>query len=306
MIRPIIEYGSLLYNNCSLHDSNRIEGVQRKAALLCTGAIRRTESKKLMTELNWDSLAQRRAYVKLCVLYKICKNFSPHYLGRKYLVTSTSARASRLNTAASHRLFEPLCRLSCYQSSLFPSTIKLWNALPSGVAETSSIMMFKIAIRTHLMLATSETKIGSYKLLSTGRLGITLTQLRLGLSPLNHHLFTYNIADNPFCSSCGSVFEFETTVHYFCTCRNYDVERALLRNNITCLLSNLSLSCSVDFDIENDVSYTALLLNGFSSLNVSFITADNATSIEAKFNSQLYNHVIRFMYNTARFAPRCV
>ena len=56
MIRPIIEYGSMLYNNCSLHHFNCSEGVQRKAALICTGAIKRTESKQLMTELNWDSL----------------------------------------------------------------------------------------------------------------------------------------------------------------------------------------------------------------------------------------------------------
>ena len=168
MIRPNIEYGSVLYNNFSLHDSNRIEGVQRKAALICTGAIKRTESKKLLTELNWDSLSQRRAFVKLCILHKILKCMSPPYLGHEYIVTS-SKRASRLNTDALHRLFQPLCRLSCHQSSLFPSTIKRWNALPSDVAGCSSVMLYTISLRSNLMLSqyNCQSRKGSYNLLST-------------------------------------------------------------------------------------------------------------------------------------------
>ena len=308
MIRPIIEYGSMLYNNCSLHDSNRIEGVQRKAALICTGAIKRTESKKLMTELNWDSLSQRRAFAKLCILYKIIKGMSPPYLGQRYIVTS-STRVSRL-TDASHRLFQPLCRLSCYQSSFFPSTIKLWNALPSDVAGCSSVMLFKISLRSNLMMSQSncQSRKGSYNLLSTGRLGKTLTQIRLGLSPLNHHLFVYNIGDNPFCPSCGSDCDYETTLHYFCICKNYDVERLILKNSVSRLLFNLSLTCRVEFDIENHFAYTTLLLNGFSCLPVSDIIANNENSIEgleAMFNASLHCGVIRYMYNTARFAINC-
>ena len=52
VIRPTLEYGSVLYHNCSASDAARLETVQRKAALICTGAIRRTETRKLMLELN--------------------------------------------------------------------------------------------------------------------------------------------------------------------------------------------------------------------------------------------------------------
>ena len=38
-IRPILEYGSVLFDNCSINDCKLIEGVQRRAAVLSTGAI---------------------------------------------------------------------------------------------------------------------------------------------------------------------------------------------------------------------------------------------------------------------------
>ena len=112
----------------------------------------------------------------------------------------------------------------------------------------------------------------------------------------------YNIADNPFCPSCGSDCDYETTLHYFCICKNYDVERLILKNSVSRLLLNLSLTCRVEFDVENDVAYTSLLLNGFSCLSVSDIIVNNETSIEAMFNASLHCEVIRYMYNTARFA----
>ena len=65
MIRPILEYGAAVIDNCSLSDSIKLESCQRYASLVCTGAMRRTETSKLMTELGWDSLSSRRTYFKM-------------------------------------------------------------------------------------------------------------------------------------------------------------------------------------------------------------------------------------------------
>ena len=48
IIRPAIEYGSVLYNNCSVYDSIRLEQLRRRAALICTGALRQTNTKRLL------------------------------------------------------------------------------------------------------------------------------------------------------------------------------------------------------------------------------------------------------------------
>ena len=38
MIRPILEYGSVLFDNCSVTDAKLIESVQRRATVLSTAA----------------------------------------------------------------------------------------------------------------------------------------------------------------------------------------------------------------------------------------------------------------------------
>ena len=64
MIRPVLEYGSVLFDNCSVCDSLKIESCQRTATLICTGATRRTETKLLFEYLGWDSLEDRRKIFK--------------------------------------------------------------------------------------------------------------------------------------------------------------------------------------------------------------------------------------------------
>ena len=51
MIHPILEYGNVLYNNAPKKLLRLVDQVQRRAALICTGAYRHTESTILMREL---------------------------------------------------------------------------------------------------------------------------------------------------------------------------------------------------------------------------------------------------------------
>ena len=82
MIRPIIEYGAVLIDNCSTSDSLKLEKLQRTAALICTGAMRRTETKLLLDLLGWENLSDRRQILKMIIFFKICRNLTPTYLNR--------------------------------------------------------------------------------------------------------------------------------------------------------------------------------------------------------------------------------
>jgi hypothetical protein len=64
-IRPVLEYGSVVFDNCTIHESHLIEQVQRRAAVLCTGALRRTAYTNLLNELGWESREDRRKKAKL-------------------------------------------------------------------------------------------------------------------------------------------------------------------------------------------------------------------------------------------------
>ena len=252
-----------------------------------------------MLELNWDSLSIRRTYAKLCLFFKIAHHKTPQYLGQKYFTNAGSTRLTRMTATAEHRILEPRCRIVCYQSSYFPSSIKLWNMLPSSILQCESILSFKVNIRQHLKLSkNSSEKTLAY--FSTGRLGRVLSQIRLGLSLLNYHLFEYNINDNPFCPKCGT--EFETILHFFCDCPHYEDDRFLLRNNVNLLISCLPTYLTINIDVQNNSSFCKLLTNGIK-LDESLcpVITDVLIDQVSGFNHQLYCQVVRFMYNSARF-----
>ena len=74
-IRPHLDYECIIYDlacNTSFHQN--IESIQYNAALAITGAVRGTSREKLYQKLGFESLQQRRWYIKLCCLFKRINN----------------------------------------------------------------------------------------------------------------------------------------------------------------------------------------------------------------------------------------
>ena len=119
MIRPILEYGSVLIdNNCSTNDSLKLQQCQRTAALICTGAMRRTESKLLMDYLGWESLQERRKLMKLSMFYKKIRRTAPPYL-HKYATLAALSSHSLRNRSCGH-IVPIKCRLESYKKFFIP------------------------------------------------------------------------------------------------------------------------------------------------------------------------------------------
>ena len=135
-ICPIPEciHGSVLFANCSIKDANMIESVQRRVAVLSTGAIGRTETVKLMAETGWDSLQLRRNRSKMLLFFQIAKKAAPFYLTNRISFRSQiQERSTRAASRHSMLVKEPRCRLNCYKTSFFPDCIRNWNALTSTI-----------------------------------------------------------------------------------------------------------------------------------------------------------------------------
>ena len=58
-IRPILEYGGIVWDNCTKEESNLIESIQYDAARIVSGLRRGTPRWKLYNEQGWDSLENR-------------------------------------------------------------------------------------------------------------------------------------------------------------------------------------------------------------------------------------------------------
>ena len=141
MIRPILEYGSIITDNCSVSDSLKLEKVQRTAALICTGAMRRTETKLLFDFLGWEDLSDRRRIAKTVLFYKIVNNLTPVYLTENLNFNENVRYQQR--TTNSKQIKSYHCRLTIYKNSFFPQCIKLWNSLPENIIQFENIFTLK-------------------------------------------------------------------------------------------------------------------------------------------------------------------
>ena len=240
MIRPILEYGDVLYDNCASYNDRAIEKIQRQAALLITGGYRHTDYKNLLLELNWESLSDRRKQHKLIILYKIIHKIYPNYLYNFLNINPNT------NYNLRHQLkFRPRkTRLTNSHNSFFPSTIRQWNNLPQNIRNSRTVTTFKALVR-------GPNNLNPYHRLSSGKPGIWLTRLRLGLSALNSHRFKYNFIETPYCSQCHN--EIESISHYFLDCPTHREARTKLLQR---------LSGELDVDIQDRTKLIKILLEG--------------------------------------------
>ena len=118
-LRPLIECAAIIFDNyCSNNDNLRLENVQRRTALMCTGAMKRTETVKLLSDLNWDTVKSRRDTAKLVVYYKIMNASAPAYLTNLLPWSNTP---ERYNFRRHDRTKHIKTRFKMYELSFFPS-----------------------------------------------------------------------------------------------------------------------------------------------------------------------------------------
>ena len=175
------------------------------------------------------------------------------------------------------KLYEHKWRTVKYKHSFFPSAIADWNKLSVDLVPIDSLSKFKKYLNNKFFI---DNRLVDYNMIS-GTGSKILTQIRLGLSPLGEHLYTYNLSDNPFCQNCLSIVE--STAHFLFYCGKYDQERAALMNNPHVIRLNLHPNNSTDIDE---------LVNTFTRGRGEF---DSLT------NSSILFSVARFISHSQRF-----
>ena len=75
LVRPILEYASVVWDPLFDKQIKQIEAVQRKAARSIKGDYRKTSSvTEMIQDLQLPTLQQRRKHAKTIMMYKICIN----------------------------------------------------------------------------------------------------------------------------------------------------------------------------------------------------------------------------------------
>ena len=214
LIRPIMEYGDVVWDGGFATDLERLEKIQKDAARVVTGATARCNSELLMRDVAWPSLAARRRSHKLTLFYKMVNGLSPPYL-KNLLPTRVGVR-SRYALRTEHNFTVPYCKTNTFAKSFLPSTVSEWNSLDLTIKNAISLPLFKNMI---------TPKITRNSLFYYGPRweNIHLSRMRIGCSNLKSHLcHNLHVEESPACQ-CGHPDE--NVKHFFLECPLYAAHR---------------------------------------------------------------------------------
>jgi hypothetical protein len=278
MVRPIIEYGGVLFDGSPKNHTSPLDKIQREAGLVCTGAYKHTNNTTLMKELGWNSLETRRGMQKACLMYKIQNDLAPGYLKDAYPPLVGTQPAYNLRNADDINL--PSGKKTGLFNSFFPNSIRIWNKLDRGIKNSQSLDSFKYNLKKAKCL--KKNKLYSK---FNGSKAINHTRMRLGLSGLKSQRHDYNHVPTATCDYCGS--RKDDSLHFLLQCRAFSPMRRILLNKVTLLYSKKN--------IHRDLSRTLVqkelvekLLNGDSRLSESE-------------NIELFRMVQDYIYDSKRF-----
>ncbi len=223
-VRPIIEYGDILYDSCTQELSNSIEKLQHEAARTVTGAKFRSSPELLYKELGWTSLFNRRKIHKLTKIYSITNKIAPDYLCQILESFQHKHRHSTRIAQSTNHLNYPVPKKEFFNKSFFPSAIREWNKLDNVTTSAPSLAAFTKRLRklNNVLPYFISSKIDRQS-------QVIIAQLRVNFSDLNHHLFMKGCTDSPQCS-CGH--DTENIGHFLFSCPQYQALRVTLLDKI--------------------------------------------------------------------------
>ena len=224
-IRPKLEYGAHIFDNCSKQDSDLLEKFQLEMARIVTGARKGTSHDLLYNEVSWSTLEERRSWNKLINFGKIVNHETPQYL-QALLPNKVGDSRPASRYADNYILIKT--RTESFKRSFIPSSVKLWNELPLEKRNTDHCRKMMKKDRNILYYEGPRS------------LNIKHAQLRMQCSKLNYHLFLLHVTDSPACA-CGNNVEDEN--HFLLHCPLFHIQRQKMfrscpndvpRNELTC------------------------------------------------------------------------
>ena len=123
LVRPKLEYCSSIWDPFHQEYKNKLESVQRRAAMfVCKDSLCQSHVSDMLRELNWKTLEDRRTVSILILLHKsvhniVAINIDEHYTNHEKK-NITTRKTSSISFA------HPTARKNCYRYSFIPRTVE--------------------------------------------------------------------------------------------------------------------------------------------------------------------------------------
>ena len=265
-IRSKLEYGNIVWDDCSQELIDLLEQVQYRASKIVSGAIHRTSHDFVYNELGWETLEQRRKKQRLKVFYKAVNKEAPLYLQQ---IIPNRRNVNRYQLRNAEFNYEKVrCRTASYQNTFLPKTVNDWNKLDNQTKQSSSFEVFSKCLNEEK----NQNQPPSWYLVGKRKENIRHAQLRMHCSPLNEHLSQYiHVVDDQSCA-CGH--DCENNKHFLLECPLYNTERGRMFNELR----------NIDFEPSlNNLLY------------------GNSDLYSEETNKKAFKIVQKFINNTERF-----
>ena len=135
MVRPILEYGSTVWDPHYNGLNDELENVQKRAARFVTRnySYETGSMTGILEELKWETLQKRRKDNRLILLYKGLK-------GKARIPTDDLIPKNRRCRNQHSLVFQiPTASKDAYLKSFFPQTIRDWNVLPDSLISSAEL-----------------------------------------------------------------------------------------------------------------------------------------------------------------------
>ena len=133
LVRPVLDYGSSVWDPPGVVLQEELESVQKRTARFVTGNYNYETGSMtgILGQLKWESLKTRRKDNRLILLYKGLK-------GKADVPTDDLIpKTRRCRNQHSMAFQTPIASTEVYKGSFFPQTIRDWNALPDSLISSA-------------------------------------------------------------------------------------------------------------------------------------------------------------------------
>jgi len=134
LLRRILEYSSVVWDNCSKYENDRLERMQLEAARIVTGITRSISTIQVYDEIGWLTL-------EVCIDILIKNDMVPVYLNNLFpRVDIEQLRYGLLHLSDFVNLPR---RTALFENSFVTSAIQQWTSLPCHLRQCPSLTTFK-------------------------------------------------------------------------------------------------------------------------------------------------------------------
>ena len=139
-------YCSSVWSNTSASKVKKAQSIQNFACKIITKSRKYDHVTPLLRDLNWLPVDKLLYFRDASLTYKCVNNLAPDYLCNK-LIKRSSIHDRRTRTHDSL----PLLKTAAGQRSFAYRVVHIWNNLDKNLKDCSSLKMFKVALKKHLL-----------------------------------------------------------------------------------------------------------------------------------------------------------